>query len=418
MMTRLERYVFREVLLAFSISFLFFFLVFFLNQILLMGEEILSKKAPLQDVLLLMVFSVPAVLALAAPFASLLGVLLAVGRLSGEREILAAQACGVPPLRLLFPALVLGVIFSLGSFLANDVLLPIGSLNFGKVYRQVLLSTPALELGSYTVKAYKNALIVTGKVEGRGVNGLLILDKDASDNSRLIAARRADLVADPHKPGVLTLQMKGVEGIIPDAHKTTSFQTFQADTLDYNIILQEVTGSMPTIGPREMSSVDLAAQIRQRENQERQTKSAQRAEIKRLQTRLSLEFWQQHHPQDQDLQIQSLWTSIQAEKQRFKAHEQDKTLQSWKTELYQKFSIPIACICFIFLAFPLALQQLRKGITAVLGLGLFVAVLYWASLLGARYLSLELGVWPELALFLPDVFILLAGVFMMARMRS
>lgn len=417
MTSRLERYVFREVLFSFSVSFLFFFLVFFLNQILLMGEQILSKKAPFQDVLLLMVFSLPAVIALAAPFAALVGVLLAMGRLSGEREVLAAQACGVPPSRLLFPNILLGFLFTLLSFGANDVLLPIGTLNFGKVYRHVLLSTPELELGAYAVKSYKNALIVTGAVDQQGVHSLLILDKDASNNSRLLAAEQGQVREDPGKPGVLTIHLQKVTGIVPDDHNETEFSTFQAQALDYNIILQEMTGALPTIGPREMSSVDLAAKIHQRELQLRTLKNQDLLELRRVTDELAQTYWQP--PQaDTEAKLNGLWNAQMIAKQKIKEDSHDKTLQSWKTEFYQKFSIPLACLCFIFLGFPLALYQLSRGITAVLGAGLFVAVLYWASLLGARYVSLELNWWPELALFLPNILILGGGAFMLMRMRS
>jgi len=110
-------YIAREVLLAFAISFLFFFFIFFLNQILLLAEELLKRKAPPEEVLLLLLYSVPAILALTAPFASLLGLLLSVGRLAGDREILAAQAGGIRHFTLFLPALLLGALFTPVLFL-------------------------------------------------------------------------------------------------------------------------------------------------------------------------------------------------------------------------------------------------------------------------------------------------------------
>ena len=43
-------YIGKEFLLSFVVSFLFFFIIFFINQLLLMAEDILSKKAPVGDV--------------------------------------------------------------------------------------------------------------------------------------------------------------------------------------------------------------------------------------------------------------------------------------------------------------------------------------------------------------------------------
>ena len=44
-------YVSKEFLFGAIVCFLFFFAVFFVNQILLMAEDILSRKAPFKDVI-------------------------------------------------------------------------------------------------------------------------------------------------------------------------------------------------------------------------------------------------------------------------------------------------------------------------------------------------------------------------------
>ncbi len=67
-MRLLSRYVLREFLAAFVISFLFFFIVFFVNIILVTVEDIVSKNVPFNDVLQLVLFSLPQIIALAFPF--------------------------------------------------------------------------------------------------------------------------------------------------------------------------------------------------------------------------------------------------------------------------------------------------------------------------------------------------------------
>ncbi|MCA1949961.1 MAG: LptF/LptG family permease, partial [Treponema sp.] len=42
----LFRYIFSEAAFSFFVAFLFFFFIFFINQLLLMAEEILSKRVP------------------------------------------------------------------------------------------------------------------------------------------------------------------------------------------------------------------------------------------------------------------------------------------------------------------------------------------------------------------------------------
>ena len=104
------------------------------------------------DVLLLIFFSLPSVIALAAPFAALVGVLLAIGRLSSDNEIVIMRSSGLSYRIVYLPIVALGVIISLLSFFTNDVLLPAGTLEFGRIYRKLILSTPALQLEANSVK--------------------------------------------------------------------------------------------------------------------------------------------------------------------------------------------------------------------------------------------------------------------------
>ncbi|MDE7383701.1 MAG: LptF/LptG family permease, partial [Treponemataceae bacterium] len=45
----LLRYLVKELMLYFFVAFLFFFMVFFVNQILLLAESILRKRVPFGD---------------------------------------------------------------------------------------------------------------------------------------------------------------------------------------------------------------------------------------------------------------------------------------------------------------------------------------------------------------------------------
>ena len=84
----LSFYVGREFIFSFVVAFLFFFFIFFMNNILILAEEVLAKKVPLGDVLLLVVYMLPSVVSISFPFASLVGALMAVGRISSDNELL------------------------------------------------------------------------------------------------------------------------------------------------------------------------------------------------------------------------------------------------------------------------------------------------------------------------------------------
>ena len=87
-------YLVKELLLYFLIAFLFFFMVFFVNQILLMAEDILKKRVPVMDVARLMSYSLPFIIAQSAPFATLVGFLMCLGRMMTDNEIMVIRASG------------------------------------------------------------------------------------------------------------------------------------------------------------------------------------------------------------------------------------------------------------------------------------------------------------------------------------
>jgi lipopolysaccharide export system permease protein len=86
-----------------------------------------------------------------------------------------------------------GILISLLSFFANDVLLPAGTVQFSRLYRRILLSTPALELEANSVKRFKDTVIVTGDVAGNAIDNVLILDRTDDGERRIIMARNAEL---------------------------------------------------------------------------------------------------------------------------------------------------------------------------------------------------------------------------------
>ena len=105
----LDRYVIREVLVPFVIGLLVFTFMLIIPFLIDYAESFISKGVPVLVVLRVMATLLPGALALTIPMSLLLGLLVAFGRLSADREFVAMQACGVSRLRLLRPVGVLSV---------------------------------------------------------------------------------------------------------------------------------------------------------------------------------------------------------------------------------------------------------------------------------------------------------------------
>ena len=108
--TILDRYILREVASPFLMGlllFTFFLLIPHLADI----SDLLVGKSATWTVIGKLIFNIlPSFLALTIPMAFMLAVLLGLGRLAGESELMAMQAVGVSPLFLLRPLLLLGLL--------------------------------------------------------------------------------------------------------------------------------------------------------------------------------------------------------------------------------------------------------------------------------------------------------------------
>ena len=180
------RYLTKELFLYFFIAFLFFFMVFFCNQILLLAENILKKRVPLADVLRLISYSLPMIIAQSAPFATLVGFLMCLGRLVTENEVLILRASGMGYKMLVLPVIILGLVISIISFFVNDYLLPLGTLKYNQLRRTILMSNPAIELESNSVKRTNDKTLVIGQVNGTNVSDLIFLTRMQTASSGLL----------------------------------------------------------------------------------------------------------------------------------------------------------------------------------------------------------------------------------------
>jgi lipopolysaccharide export system permease protein len=415
---RLRIYVTQEFLLSFVVGFLFFFFIFFVNILLVMAEDIFSKNVPIRDILLLVVYSIPQILALTFPFAALIGSLMAVGRLSSDNELLAMRASGIS-LRVPFMAVAaLGIAFSLLSFVANDYLLPVSNLRMGRIYRRIVYSNPAIELSEYSIRRREDMTIVTGKLEGSTFLDFTVLDKTEEGKRRVISARRARL-KEAGDRGVISLVLEDVLVQLRDAKDSGRFEYSRVQSMDYNVLLQDIQPSLSSPGPREMSSVDVWKAIVAKRlvlAQRQREWTAQRnvlAMALRLEARYAREL-----AADSAAGARKRSGAPQAALSALEAFEakpiRDRTLENYEFEFHKKLSLPFACVVFFAFAFPVGLLARRSGRAVGFGVGLLVSILYWGLLIGGQTLAPRFSFSPAIAAWMPDVVVLVLGLVAMA----
>lgn len=353
------RYLVKELLLYFTIAFLFFFLVFFCNQILLLVQDILRKHVPLMQVMKLMTYSLPFIIAQSAPFGTLVGFLMCMGRLMTDNEILILRATGTSFFRLSLPVIILGVVISLGSFFVNDYLLPLGTIQYNKLYKEIIFSNPNVEMESNSIKKTSNSILVIGEVNDRKVSDLLLFDTDSDGNQRLIVAGNTELLDPNDSTIMMQLRMKNPSVIQFDNDDKDTYEYILSDYTTMNIFASQFisSGSSGT-NPREMTSYDLKKYI---------------------------------------------------DKLKTKKNTSKRTLNTYNLEYHKKFSLPFGSIFFALLAFPLAiLFGKHNGQTIGLIIGILISVLYWSLMTLGQIFGLRNGMNGFISMWLPN---LLVGIF-------
>lgn len=354
----LLRYITKELLLYFAVAFLFFFVVFFVNQILLLAESVLKKRVPFPEVAKLIVLSFPAIIAQSAPFATLVGFLMCIGRIMSDNEVLIIRASAINYSFFIAPVLILGGIISLVSFFVNDYLLPVSLLEYNKLFKHIIVSSPVVDLQMNSIKKFGKTAIIIGETDGNKIKDIIFADKSSKEKSRIIFAKDT-IGANAKKEGVLIqLKMGKNFAVFFDHVDNKNYECMTSEKALFNIFDSALTDDQMR-APHEMTAVDL-------------------------------------------------WKEVKTMRQ--KEDTDGRTLNFYMLEFNKKFSLPSASFFFALLALPLALVFGKtNGQTIGLILGLFICLLYWAAVIVGQLLSVQNGISGFWTMWLPNIAVGLAG---------
>lgn len=349
----LTRYLVRELLLYFSVAFLFFFTIFFVNQILLIAENILRQGAPVWDVVKLMTYSLPFIVAQSSPFATLVGFLMCLGRFMSDNEIIIFRASGFSYAHILCPVLVMGLAISIASFFVNDYLLPLGTIRYNRLRRMILSSNPAVALDSHSVKRLNTATLVTGDVSDTKVSDLVIIDTGSDGRVRVISAGESELKS-VRKEGVLMqLTMTDALSLFLGANSFSDYDRLSSDAVTFNLFESAFFSDGGSTSPREMTSYDLGRALRDMKKN---------------------------------------------------ADTDKRTLNNYTLEYNKKFSLPFGSLFFALLALPLAfLFGRQNGQTIGMIVGIIISFLYWTMMILGQYASSRNGFNGFWSMWIPNI---------------
>lgn len=124
-MTIVHRYIVRETLRVGAIVMIAVVAVYLAVDFFEKVDDFLERGVALSRALVYFTFKLPFVVAQMLPLCLLLALLIALGLMNRHNEIMALRAGGVSPLRLMRPALALGVLAALTLFFLAEGVVPV-----------------------------------------------------------------------------------------------------------------------------------------------------------------------------------------------------------------------------------------------------------------------------------------------------
>jgi len=363
----LDRYVIREIIPPFLIALLVFTFILIIPFIIDLAEQMIAKGVPWTTLLQLMGTLVPGVAALTIPMALLIGILVAMGRLSADREVVVLMACGVSPYRLLQPILFLGVIcWGVSSWVLLEAM-PNANQTFREISNTIVMDRAEGEVRPRVFfEDFPNLVLYVNEVPmgGTGWNDVLAADSRDPAQQVIFLAKHGRMVIDRE---ARTIQMVLEDGTRhrtdlnnPNAYEVARFQSTIL-TLDPETVFPR-TG--PARGDRELSIEELNAK-------------------------------------GEEMRAQGISPHNQV------------------MEIHKKFSIPVACFVFALLGLALGASSRKDGKLAAFVLGIGVIFAYYVLMYGGE--ALAKGHWMPawLAMWLPNFLLGFAGIALLAsRSRS
>ena len=252
----LSCYLLSEILPPFLLGLLTFTFILLIARILKLVELIVTRGIPLTQVGRLLVLILPTFLELTLPMAFLLAILLGLGRLSGDQELLALKSSGVSPVQILLPLVFMAASVAIITFLLTTWVRPAAQValkdelyNIAKTRVGTVLREKVFNDDFPNILIYVEEIIPPGNVG----QGILIIDKRETARDNIIVGK-VGLINTEEQTHTLSLRL--FDGSIYERDRTRSdFSQTNFNIYDFKLDLDEFIGpvKMKDAGPKEMS---------------------------------------------------------------------------------------------------------------------------------------------------------------------
>jgi lipopolysaccharide export system permease protein len=266
--TTLARYLISEILPPFCFGLLAFTLVLLIARVVKLIELVVTRGVPALQIGKLLVLIMPTFLELTVPMAFLLAILLGLGRLSQDHEVLAFKASGISPLQILWPVVALAAVISALTLFLTIFARPAANLAVKKELYDIARSRLGTALKEKVFnQEFPKVLIYVEELipPGNTAQGILIVDKRDQVREDVILGKVARISADE---STNSLGLKLIDGSIYQRDKNRpGFSQTRFNIYDFKLDLDELIGPVrrKSDGPKELPFDRLIDTIREKQ---------------------------------------------------------------------------------------------------------------------------------------------------------
>lgn len=362
----LDRYLMREITGPLALGFLVYTFILLVRFLFESAELIIRRGLPASMVGEMLLYSLPNIVVLTIPMSLLFGILIAVGRLASDSELVAIRSSGISLVALYRPILLISALFTVINTVLMLWALPWGNHAVTRLNLTIITETVAqqVEPRVFYPDFEDSLLYVFQTPEGTDRwDGVFLAQSLPTTTNQVTVAKHGELKLDSTR-----------ERVVLDLENAATHEFDIADPQAYQISYQRST--------ERLLDDDLLSSRRKKLST---TKSIRELSLAELRETLD------------DPTGGAEWRNLA------------------RVEIHKKFSIPFACIVFGLFALPLGFTNRRGGKGSGFALSIAVILVYYVMLNNgenaARYGKMS----PWLAMWLPNAVLAAAGLALLAR---
>ena len=238
-MKKLDRYIFKQVVIGFFFFLSIFTLIFWINRAIRLFDQLIANGHSSAIFLELAILSLPSIASIVFPLACFASVVFVTNRLKNDAEITILQSSGLSPFGLLKPYFIFGVLCMVGLGFFTTLVVPFTSKTLFE--RQLDLdssvSARLLKKGKF-IHPIPGVTFFVKEIEEDGtLMNVFFHDRRSKDEFLTYTATRAFLAKDETKTALY--MENGLIQTLDAASKELSTTEFKSVTIDLSDALEK-----------------------------------------------------------------------------------------------------------------------------------------------------------------------------------